>query len=194
MRNTNDIKIHLIRHGKTPANEQKLYCGATDLPLSDAGIIELVELKEKGIYPKCADFYFTSGLMRTEQTLDLLYGSVPRVAIPQLAEFNFGSFEMKSYEMLKEQDDYQAWITDEAGGVSCPGGENRQDFTRRVLQGFEMLTEKWQGDLFVVCHGGVIVSIMAHLFPNTKNFYEWQPQPGRGYSIVPDGLKLYQPI
>jgi len=187
-------KIHLIRHGKTLANEQKLYCGATDLPLSDAGIAEILDLKNQGLYPKYTDFYFTSGLVRTEQTLDLLYGSVPRVAIPQLAEFNFGSFEMKNYEILKEQDDYQAWITDESGNVSCPGGDNRQNFTIRVLDGLETLVEKWQGDLFVVCHGGVIVSVMEHLFPNTKNFYEWQPQPGRGYSIALGGPKLYQPI
>ena len=27
-------KIYLIRHGATVANEQKLYCGRSDLPLS----------------------------------------------------------------------------------------------------------------------------------------------------------------
>lgn len=35
------MKLYLIRHGKTEANERHLYCGSTDLPLSNAGIREL---------------------------------------------------------------------------------------------------------------------------------------------------------
>jgi len=179
-------EIYLIRHGKTKANEQRLYCGATDIPLSDAGVTELIDLKNQGIYPKHADFYFTSGLLRTEQTLDLLYGPVSRMAMPQLTEFHFGRFEMKSYEMLKDQMAYQAWITDETGLVSCPGGDNKQKFTLRVTEGYKLILES--GSMHcgacIVCHGGVITCIMEYLFPNTRNFYEWQPKPGRGYTLV----------
>ena len=35
------MTIYLIRHGKTEANEKHLYCGSTDLPLSEAGKAEL---------------------------------------------------------------------------------------------------------------------------------------------------------
>lgn len=35
------MTIYLIRHGKTEANEKRLYCGITDLPLSEAGRDEL---------------------------------------------------------------------------------------------------------------------------------------------------------
>ena len=31
------MTVFLIRHGRTLANEQHLYCGSTDLPLSRAG-------------------------------------------------------------------------------------------------------------------------------------------------------------
>ena len=31
------MKILLLRHGLTEANEKHLYCGSTDLPLSPAG-------------------------------------------------------------------------------------------------------------------------------------------------------------
>ena len=34
----------LIRHGRTEANEKWLYCGSTDLSLSDAGREELLVL------------------------------------------------------------------------------------------------------------------------------------------------------
>jgi alpha-ribazole phosphatase len=39
------MTIYLIRHGKTEANEKHLYCGSTDLPLSNVGRAELKGLK-----------------------------------------------------------------------------------------------------------------------------------------------------
>ena len=38
------MRIYLIRHGKTEANERRLYCGSTDLPLSRQGAAELAQL------------------------------------------------------------------------------------------------------------------------------------------------------
>ena len=65
--------IALIRHGKTPANEAHLYCGSTDLSLSEAGIAEL-----KGRHYDLSPHRFViSGMKRTEQTLAILFGSVP---------------------------------------------------------------------------------------------------------------------
>jgi alpha-ribazole phosphatase len=178
------MKIHLIRHGKTEANEKRLYCGSTDLPLSENGAAEIVRLNEQGIYPPPVDLsFYTSGLLRTEQTLSLLYGPVKRTADLDLAEIRFGAFEMKSYEQLKMQDDYQAWITDESGDAACPGGESKNMFQQRVLRAYEKIVSHGQSAL-VSCHGGVIVCIMESLFPNQRNFYEWQPQPGYGYTMT----------
>ena len=39
------MKIWLIRHGMTEANERRLYCGSTDLPLSDHGREELKSVR-----------------------------------------------------------------------------------------------------------------------------------------------------
>ena len=179
------MKIHLIRHGKTYANEKRLYCGKTDLPFSENGIREIVDLKEQGIYPKGVDLFFCSGLIRTVQTIEFIYGPAHYEVVSSLVEYNFGDFEMKSFEELKNRPGYQAWISDDLGEVSCPNGESKQQFTKRVLDGFEQLIKKspTSGEVLLVSHGGVIVSIMEHFFPNTKNFYEWQPKPARGYSL-----------
>ena len=181
------MEIHLIRHGKTLANEQRLYCGQVDLPLSENGAKAIAQLNNQGIYPS-AEIFFTSGLLRCEQTLDIICGEVQRKTIPDIAEFKFGLFEMKSYEDLKEHKDYQAWITDETGGYCCPKGESRNQFEKRVIDGFNSISETIRqsgfNSAFVVCHGGTIACIMEYLYPNTQNFYEWQPKPGRGYTLV----------
>ena len=180
------MKIHLVRHGKTDANEKGLYCGNTDLPLLESGAIEIAQLKQQGVYPT-AEMFFTSGLIRAGQTLTIICGNVRRKAIPDMSEFKFGTFEMKSHFELKDRDDYIAWVTDETGEVHCPDGESKRSFEKRVLKGYryivDALRESDKSSALVVCHGGVIIIIMEYLFPDTKNFFEWQPVPGRGYTI-----------
>ena len=208
------MHLHLIRHGKTDANEKSLYCGASDLPLSDKGKSELLALKERGIYPTSADLYFTSSMKRAKQTLDILYGSVPSESMPQLSEYNFGEFEMKCHDELELRDDYQNWIFDDSGQTPCPGGESRQDFNRRISEGFDILYKNALNQLqpevatpkapapvkekstLVICHGGVIVQIMDTLFPNKHNFYEWLPETGRGYTLIctATGFETYRNI
>jgi alpha-ribazole phosphatase len=180
------MEIYLIRHGKTIANEKRLYCGSTDLPLSEIGRLEIIKLKEQGIYPS-ADMFYTSGLLRTNQTLELIYENVKNTSVSEIAEFNFGAFEMKSYEELKKNADYQAWITDSTGDVRCPGGDSKNIFVRRVIDGFDEIAGQARNDggknCAIICHGGVITTIMESLFPGERNFYEWQPEPGRGYEL-----------
>jgi len=181
------MELHLIRHGSTLANEKKLYCGQMDLPLSDAGVAELESLKKHGIYPLSADLFFTSGMLRAEQTLEIIYGRVGRIRIPDIMEYNFGLFEMKCHEELKERGDYQAWITNEAGDIKCPGGESKKEFAGRVIKGYADVLHNIGTEgisAIISCHGGTIACVMEHLQPNSKDFYGWLPQPGRGYKLI----------
>lgn len=177
--------IYLIRHGKTPANEARLYCGSTDLELSEAGA---EEIKGRN-YVFSADRYITSGMVRTEQTLRLLFGDVPFTRERELREVDFGIFEMKSYEQLKDDPAYQIWITGDNEANTPPGGESGKDMTERVLRAYRPIAAL-PGDTVIVTHGGVIAAIMESLYPQEgKNRYQWQPKPGCGYVISPEGYR-----
>ena len=184
--------IYLIRHGEIEANEKRLYCGRTDVSLSEKGFDHIADLKKQGVYPRKVDLFFTSGLLRAEQTVEYIYGSVHAQIISALAEFDFGQFEMKNYEQLKGRPDYQAWITDKTGLVPCPGGESKQRFLARVLRGYHTLIKQSEGadSVLLASHGGVIACVMDDLFPHTRDFYEWQPGPGRGYTLTYTSGKL----
>lgn len=172
--------VYLIRHGMTEANEKHLYCGSTDLPLSEAGIAALRDLH----YNIKNAVFLTSGMKRTEQTLELLFGSVPHRPEPRFREMDFGCFEMRGYEALKNDPSYQEWITGDNERNTAPDGESGKQMQERALAAFFELYPPAQ-DTVIVTHGGIISAIMAQLFQQeTKNRYQWQPKPGHGYAIT----------
>ena len=175
--------IVLLRHSLTEANERRLYCGWTDLPLSPAG--EALA-REMGSACDYTDFglFLDTGLLRTAQTLALIAGRRADLSLAALREMRFGAFEMHSYDELKGRADYQRWIEDTAGDVRCPGGESRNDFRERVLLGAQALLERPEARILAVCHGGAIVQLMQAWFPASgRGFYDWQPTACHGYAV-----------
>ena len=179
--------LYLLRHSLTEANERRLYCGATDLPLSPAGRALALSRRVALALPAC-DLCATSGMRRADETLGLLTGRVPDTTLPDLREMDFGAFEMRAYEALKGEQVYQRWIVDETGEVACPGGESRNGYRARVLSGGDrLLRMEWQLALLVV-HGGSVAALMAHWFPDEpRGFYDWQPSPCGGWTVTFDG-------
>lgn len=174
-------QIYLIRHGRTRANEEHLYCGATDIPLSENGKRELEGFRYQ--VPENT-VYMISGMLRTKETLELLFGKVPYEVEEGFREIHFGDFEMKSYEELKESPIYQAWISGNNDQNIPPNGESGEQMTLRVMEAFWELQKRTE-NIVLISHGGVIAAIMQQLFPEEKkNRYQWQPKPGHGYLLV----------
>jgi len=192
-----ESRICLIRHGITEGNKQRLYYGHTDIPLADEGIEELKALTEVGTYPDSGSAaFYTTGMIRTEQTLEIIYGKREHEALDQLREINFGDFEMRSHGKLKELEEYQIWIADKRGELAPPNGESINIFHSRISSGFEELKNRHlqrvlslrhreENALSVaVCHGGTISAVLQDVYPDReKNFYAWIPKPGHGYIL-----------
>lgn len=173
------MTIYLIRHGKTEANEKHLYCGNTDLSLSDVGKKELQNLQ----YDIQNVRFITSDMKRTNETLQILFGDVPYEVDSRFREMDFGIFEMHSYEELRDTPAYQTWLAGDNEANIPLGGESGAQMKERVMAALSEIRE----DTCIIAHGGVIAAIMEHWFPDEdKNRYEWQPKPGHGYMIKGD--------
>ena len=197
-------KIILIRHGITTGNVRKLYYGSTDVPLAEEGIEQLKALAEKGIYPRSDSAeYYTSGMLRTEQTLELIYGKQEHSVIEDLKELDFRIFEMKSYQELEGNPHYERWIHADDESIPPPEGESIMNFKNRIKGGFEellvrhemlMLKLRNRGEeamSICICHGGVISGILNNLWPNRYDyFYSWIPDPGHGYILTMEDGKI----
>ena len=197
-----ESKIVLIRHGITVGNEQHMYYGSTDVSLSKRWMHLLEKQRDEGLYPVSEDAqYFTTGMLRTEQSLEIIYGKQEHEVIEALRELDFGEFEMCTYEQLNSVPEYQQWITAEDTKTAPRGCESIEVFTKRIRKGFDELKVKnelymlklrnheKQAMTICICHGGVISGIMDYIWPGEhKNFFEWIPDPGHGYVLeVEDG-------
>ena len=185
------MKLTLIRHGITHGNKYGLYYGATDLPLLEEGIAELHQRKLTHIYPT-APRYYTSPLQRTQQTLREIYGDVPFTVVDGLREMNFGVFEMRTVEDLRQDAEFVAWNRDVVCNI-CPGGESFADVQARALAGLAPILAAGE-DAVCVIHGGVIACWMFHWFPG-KAFDDWMLHPGTGWYITVENGKpiSYEP-
>ena len=198
-------KITWIRHGMTQANGEHRYIGKTDEPLSETGI-RLLQEKKKEYFSSPPEFLYTSPMKRCVQTAELLFERNP-ILIPEWKEMDFGQFEGKNYEELKDDPCYQKWI-DSNGTLPFPGGESREQFIRRSMEGFDWMmsdilkrSEKNTGiqngtdpqylksncgteiPVVAVVHGGTIMNIMeAYALPK-RAFYEWHVGNGCGYLV-----------
>ena len=181
------IEVYLIRHGRTICNEKRLYCGKTDVSLSEQGIKELKTLKSIMRYPRC-NKYFTSGAVRANETFKILYEDESYEELSGFFEYDFGDFEMKSYEDLKENKLYINWIMDEIGYVRCPNGESKNQYKKRIKKEFnnfiEAINLNEYESVLLISHGGTIGTILECFYDDSKNFYSWQPKCGEGYKII----------
>lgn len=179
-------KIYFIRHGATEGNREGKYIGVTDEPLSPEGIEELEELRREYDYPR-AEIVYASPLRRCIQTAEMLFPDTDIQSVEKIKEYNFGIFENKKMDELKDDPAYQSWIS---GGMVAtpPNGEDKEAFYHRLRHGFEdILQDMMQKKLHqaaVVTHGGVIMSLLTiYGYPRRKPL-DWQVGSGKGYTAL----------
>lgn len=177
------MKIVLIRHGETRGNRLRRYIGSTDEPL--CGDIA-AGLK----YPD-AERIIASPLKRCVMTAELIYPERDIELCPGLRETDFGDFENKSYEELKDDPAYRAWLAS-GGTLPFPNGESRDDFVNRVIEAYDNIIKNTVSkSIAIITHGGTIMAIMQHLFGG--GFYDYQISNLDGY-IIDSDLKKFKKI
>lgn len=171
--------LYLIRHGKTEYNEKRLYCGSSDISLSPLGRKEIEEKTLNLLGEK----FFTTGMKRTNETFEILFENKEYEVIEELREYNFGDFEGYSYEDLKNNGDYKNWITDTTKEYKIPNGESKREFYKRIEEGLNKALEKFEDNGVIVCHGGVIGTLLELFSDIDDYFYNLQPKCGGGVKV-----------
>ena len=203
MWNQPEIKINLllIRHGKTPSNREHRYLGVTEETLSGEGRKQLEILAEKDILKKTW-LLFISPMLRCQESAGILFPGKKAYPIEEWREMNFGAYEGKNYEDLKNDSYYQKWI-DSNGTLPFPEGESQQEYIKRCQRGLyaatkiieekiarevadtaktsskSQMTESQPRTVTAVVHGGTIMALL-HILAG-GNYFDYQVKNGGGY-------------
>lgn len=196
MWNQPEIKINLtlIRHGKTPSNREHRYLGVTEEALSGEGRKQLEILAEKDILKK-PWLLFISPMLRCQESAGILFPGRKAYPIEEWREMNFGAYEGKNYEDLKNDSYYQKWI-DSNGTLPFPEGESQQEYIKRCHRGLltatkiieekiarevaeNQIAESQPRNITAVVHGGTIMALL-HILAG-GNYFDYQVKNGGGY-------------
>ncbi len=180
------LKIHLIRHGATEANYLGQYIGSkTDLPLSGDGLNELRLLKDDVEYPEI-DLLYSSPMLRCRQTAAVLYPDKEIIPVPNLTEYDFGSFEGKTAAQLEGDPAFTEWAAGKR--TAPPEGEENSDFIKRLCVGLNQIVlhmiESGKTSAGVIMHGGAIMMLLAAAAVPRRRPVEWTSDPGKGYTLL----------
>lgn len=177
----NQMRIYIIRHGKTKGNTEHRYVGqATDEQLLPG---ERNELKQE-LTIKSNAVLFISPMLRAKQTAEILFPGKEAVVVSDFIETNFGDFEYHNYEELNGNPDYQSWV--DRGGIDAfPKGESVKDMRTRVERGMKAVIAECRkrnaSEAVIVAHGGTAMSIMANA--TGENYFDFMVKNGEGFCL-----------
>lgn len=179
------MELIMLRHFQTPGNLKKQYIGRTDEPLAkNQGLEKLICQRQKDCLG--TEAVILSPMQRCVQTAELIFPRAERMLCEKMRECDFGLFEGKSYEELKENQEYRLWL-ESNGTLPFPGGEDPVSFRKRCAEGFtervnELFTRRIDKAAMVV-HGGTIMAVLSAIDVRKRGFYDFQPENGGGYRL-----------
>jgi len=165
-------RVYLIRHGKadhrSSAHTPTPRGDTADPPLDATGREQAIALTRRLLMMPDPAAIYCSTLTRARETIAPYLEATGRTAayLDDLAEWHAGDWELKEFEeLLTEHPEMPARVLfQDPVFVLAPNSEPVDAFRRRVVGAVEgTLASHPDGDIWVVCHGGVINAYIGHL-------------------------------
>ena len=190
------MKVYLFRHGQTPGNAAHRYLGITDEPLSELGM-ETARMTGSDL---TVGEVLVSPLKRTQMTAAILFPNAKQRVCDSFREMDFGDFEGRSAQEMENDADFRYWVEKTQCMGPCSHGDATVVFQHRVATAFRREVEKalaaGKESLYLVVHGGVIMTVLYRFGRPQAPFYDWPLDNCQGYCgqvvMGPDGLELHQ--
>jgi probable phosphoglycerate mutase len=169
-------RIWLVRHGQTEWSAAGRHTGRSDIPLTPDGDRDARKLGAR-LQKESFAAVLSSPLRRARQTCDLA-GFGPRAEeVPDLMEWNYGSYEgLKSVEIRAMR---SGWNLFRDG---CPGGENLAEVVARADRVVARLKSS-PGDTLIFSHGHLL-RVLATRWAGIP------PENGGRFSLSPASISI----
>ena len=148
------MKVFCVRHGETEWSLSGQHTGVTDIPLTGNGR-ELARQLRPALARQSFALVLVSPLQRARETCALAGLADNAVVDPDLAEWNYGSYEGITSAQIHDQ--VPGWMVFRDG---CPGGETPEEVGARVDRVIARALAAG-GDVALFAHGHVLRTLAA---------------------------------
>lgn len=186
----------LIRHSRTQWNEEQRIQGHKNSPLTSTGQA-MARRWGSQLNALPWDRLLISDLGRAQETTALINQQLHRPVHtePLLREQDWGKWSGLTFPLLLSCYGEEFNKQDKAGwNFQPPEGETRRSVLQRGKQALEKAAHRWPGEtLLVVCHDGIIKTLLHHL--QSKDFRQGTSDKFPGYylhlvQMTSKGLRL----
>lgn len=183
------LELVVVRHGLTAWNLERRYQGHRDIPLLIPQALEGLNYLRDSLAGDSFVAIHCSDLRRCRQTLahvrDGYDAEVEVVYDARLRELDFGDYEGRYYDQLKDDPAYRDWI-DSRGERPTPGGESTIALRKRLTAWLDEVFSAAQGAghrrVLTVTHGGVIRELRRRF--ETIDFWDGNVTQAQGRHFV----------
>jgi alpha-ribazole phosphatase len=160
-----------LADGQRNTDSLAIFRGRTDSPLSESGWQQMDQALRHWQQPQSAinhnwDIILSSPLKRCRLFAEQLaqHLKLPFEIYPAMQEIDFGDWDGQLVTDMQQQFPQElSRFWSNPTEQTPPNGESLLDFHQRVIQGFEAMVKAHQNQhALVICHGGVMRSIMGH--------------------------------
>ncbi len=115
-----------------------------------------------------------------------LFPNAKQIVCDDLREMDFGDFEGRTYDEMKGDAAYGAWL-DSGCETACPNGESKAAFCERVCRAFERCVDHAAArgieKLTIVAHGGTQMAALSRFVLPHRDYYEWNAPNAGGFVL-----------
>ena len=158
------VKLLLLRHGESVANNSNKFCGQMDSPLTETGLVQAEEVAKFILKNYKVDAIYSSDLLRVKQTVapTVKAFNILPIETKLLREVDVGWWQDKLFLDVKkiDFDNFTRYIDGDTT-VKLGGKESLEDLRERALTAVQMILEGVGCDgnnktVVVATHGGII--------------------------------------
>ncbi|HZP45076.1 MAG TPA: histidine phosphatase family protein [Candidatus Binataceae bacterium] len=185
----------MVRHGESEGNRDRRFTVSTETPLTDRGREQARRAARHIARHFAPEAIVSSPFGRARETAAIIADTLGlAVEIEHdLHERDLGCLKGHSYDALRDLVRTDPAYDPNNGWAWKPeGGESYEDVRRRVMVVVEELRRRYAGrEIVVVSHGGVMLSVWAHIVGAWKGAHL---PPNCGIVLVEhDAERLYPP-
>ena len=163
--------IYIIRHGQTAKNKANVLQGRSDVPLNEAGVQQLMEVRDRfaalGIR---FDKVYTSPLVRAAQTAAIVAADVPQIVDERLIEMDYGPYE--GMDLQNPAPEVMEFFRDFVHNPAPEGMEPLRGVVKRLGDFLEEIRpEAEHGNILISTHAIAMKGALEYLTPDSQGSY-----------------------